>query len=260
MIVGAGRALAFLFRWRYAGEPRLERVSVRIPSLPAHLHGFTIGVLSDLHLGPIVSTKYIRAAAASLAAEKPDLVVVVGDLVTEERAAAELEYALGPVRGAFAVPGNWDIGKPAALQSSAVQWLVNRGVEAAPGLWLAGTDDWLLGEPDLDQAVAGAPEEAVRVLLAHEPQAADRVEARHRVDLVISGHTHGGQIRLPFIGPVLLPAGGRRYVAGLYSSRDCQVYTSRGLGVAHLPVRVLCPPELTLLRLVQDVPAPAEGR
>lgn len=245
-----GRVLARLLRWRYSALPRLERVSVRIPSLPAHLQGFTIGVLTDLHLGPLVSAEYVRAAAERLAAERPDLVVVAGDLVSEDGAVAELPRALEPVRGAYAVLGNWDYQAPSLRSQQTVRLLVNAGVEAAPGLWLAGLDDWLFGTPRLDQAVAGAPAGAVTVLLAHEPDQADRVAASHRVALQISGHSHGGQIRVPFIGPLLLPAGGRRYISGLYQAPFCQVYTSRGLGVAHLPLRVLCPPEITLLRLV----------
>jgi predicted MPP superfamily phosphohydrolase len=251
-IATVGFTLAGIFGWSYWVEPRLIRtlrVTVRIPSLPTHLQGFTIGVLSDLHLGSIVSTEYIRSAAEKLAAEKPDLVVVAGDLISEDAATAELPRALEPVKGAFACLGNWDYYQPSIRSQKTVRMLVNAGAEVAPGLWLGGVDNCLLGEPSLEQALAGAPEGAVRILLAHEPDYADRVTARHRVALQISGHTHGGQVRLPFIGPLLLPPLGRKYVAGLHQAPHCQVYTSRGVGVAHLPLRFLCPPEVTILQL-----------
>ncbi|HYF76026.1 MAG TPA: metallophosphoesterase [Symbiobacteriaceae bacterium] len=252
-IATVGFAMAGIFGWSYGVEPRLirvERVTVAIPSLPTHLQGFTIGVLTDLHLGSIVSTEYIRSAAEKLAAEKPDLVVVAGDLISEDAAAAELPRALEPVKGAFACLGNWDYYQPSIRSQKTVRMLVNAGVQAAPGLWIGGVDDCLLGEPSLEKAFAGAPEGAVRILLAHEPDYADRVAARHRVALQISGHSHGGQVKVPFIGPLLLPPMGRRYVEGLHQAPNCQVYASRGVGVAHLPFRFLCPPEVTILELV----------
>ncbi|HYF95649.1 MAG TPA: metallophosphoesterase [Symbiobacteriaceae bacterium] len=248
------RLITFVVRRRYRFAVEripVERVAVRLTSLPPHLKNFTIGVLTDLHVGALVDPEYIRAAAARLAAERPDLIVVTGDFVSGAGSVGLLSDLLAPVRGAWGVLGNWDYDHADEMRAEpAVPLLVNRGVEAAPGLWLAGVDEAILGSPDLDAAMAGAPEGAVRILLCHEPDFADRVEARHRVALQISGHSHGGQVRLPFTGPLLLPPGGRRYVAGLYQAPHCQVYTSRGLGVAHLPVRILCPPEITVLSLV----------
>jgi predicted MPP superfamily phosphohydrolase len=249
----ASRVLRLFVRHRYAlpaEQIPVERVTVRIPSLPSHLDGFTIGVLTDLHLGPLVAPEFVRAAAEKLAGERPDLVAVTGDFVSEAEAVDLLGEVLAPVRGAVGVLGNWDFDHAAAMCAQpVVNMLVNRGFEAAPGLWVAGVDEVLLGSPDLDAALAGAPEGAVRVLLCHEPDYADRVERRHRVALQISGHSHGGQVRLPLIGPLLLPPLGRRYVSGMYQAACCQVYTSRGLGCAHLPWRWNCPPEITLLVL-----------
>lgn len=249
-IPGAG------YRLNAAAVP-VERVTVPIVGLPAHLHGYTLGVLTDLHIGPLLGPERVAAVAERLAAMRPDLVVVAGDLVSAADAAGQLDRALAPVQGALAVPGNWDYRTkaiPALLGCASVRFLLNEGVEAAPGLWIAGLDDALSGRPDIGRALAGAPEGAVRILLAHEPDVAARVRAEDRIALQISGHSHGGQIVLPLLGAALLPTLGRRYPTGLARAPHCQVYTSRGLGVAHLPIRWNCPPEITLITLVQGTP------
>lgn len=236
-------------------EPRhiaLEQVQVAIPGLPAHLQGYRIGVLSDLHLGPLVSGRQVRRAAEMLARQAPDLVLIAGDLVSTEDAVPRLAEALEPVPGAFAVLGNWDHKCPGpVLRQSAARVLLNQGVLVAPDLWLAGVDDMRWGVPNLRRSLVGAPDGAVRILLAHEPDFADEVKPEHGIALQISGHSHGGQIRLPGVGAMLLPPGGRRYIAGLYKAPACQVYVSRGVGMVHLPIRFMCPPEVTVIKLVR---------
>lgn len=227
-----------------------ERVDVPLSPLPSHLDGFTIGVISDLHLGTIGSVGRVHYAANILADQKPDLVIVAGDLTSTPEADQLIDDALAPVHGALGVLGNWDYRYPPKIrQQTAVRLLINEGVLVAPGLWIGGVDDVLEGVPDIDQALAGAPEEAVRILIAHEPDSADLVQRGHKISLQISGHSHGGQVRLPFFGPVLLPPMGRKYHTGLHRASHCQVYTSRGLGMSHLPFRFLCPPEVALITL-----------
>lgn len=250
-----GAAILRALGLAYAVEPRnvvLERVAVTVPGLPPHLDGFRIGLLTDLHMGPFTTAPEVRALAGMLAAEKPDLCLLGGDFVSAREAADGLDEALEPVRGAYGVLGNWDYGSRAVArlrQHSMVRILVNEGVEAAPGLWLAGVDDLRRGRPDIGRALAGAPEGAVRILLSHEPDLAVQVRPEHRLALQISGHSHGGQVRLPLVGPVLLPPGGRRYPAGLAEGPSCPVYTSRGIGMSHLPIRFGCPPEITIITL-----------
>lgn len=235
---------------------RLERVAVSVANLPPQLDGLRIGVLSDLHLGPLVPVERGRWAAALLARQRPDIVVVTGDITAvddPELAQPLIEEALEPVAGAYGVLGNWDFPlyplPRHVVQQQTVRILVNEGLSPKPGLWLAGLDEGLLGRPDLDRALAGAPPGSVRVLLVHEPDVADWVRPEHQVALQISGHSHGGQVRLPFVGPLLTPRLGQKYVAGLYQAPACQVYTSRGVGVSHLPLRLFCPPEVTLITL-----------
>lgn len=267
----------------YLVEPRLlvtERVTVKIPGLPENLEGFTIGVLSDLHLD-LTPTDRVRRAAETLAGLEPDVVVVVGDFSGGVGSSLEgpasfgspgssgpnggskspskspreimelIDYVLEPVSGAYGVKGNWDRwldgGSGSELEN--ITMLINRGVLVAPNLWLCGADDALLGYPNIDSAVAGAPDNAVKILLSHEPDLADVVLPRHGISLQISGHSHGGQVRLPGIGPVFLPPMGEKYDAGLYQTPTHQVYTTRGIGMSHISVRFLCPPEITLITL-----------
>lgn len=250
--VGLALGLAGWSRFVETRRVRFEERTISIPGLPGHLEGYTIGVLSDLHVGPTTPADWVRHVAEELAQRRPDLVVAVGDFIGGHEHVAAANWSLEPVRGALAVLGNWDYYSPQIRQAlTNVQLLENQGVLAAAGLWLAGVDEPRLGRPDVDRALAGAPPGAVRILLCHEPDYADTlVRPEHRVALMISGHSHGGQVRLPLVGPLLLPPGGRKYHTGLYQAPHCQVYTTRGVGTAHIPVRLFCPPEVTLIRLV----------
>jgi predicted MPP superfamily phosphohydrolase len=248
-------ALLMCGLYAYAIEPRLvmvREVSVPIENLPDNLVGFTIGVMADLHL-EITPQATVRSAAERLAALEPDITVAVGDFAEGASRLADISYALEPLGVVYGVPGNWDrwteVPGDAALMD--IDMLTNRGVSPMPGIWLCGIDDALLGFPSIDEAVSGAPEGAVRILLAHEPDVATWVEPHHGITLQISGHSHGGQIRLPYIGPVLLPPLGRMYPSGLAQAPTHWVYTTRGVGMSHIPVRFLCPPEVTLLTLVR---------
>ena len=131
--------------------------------------------------------------------------------------------------------------------------LVNEGVllrYQGAQLYVAGVDSCTRGRPDLQQALAAAPPGVPVILLAHEPDFANRAAQDGRVMLQLSGHTHGGQVRLPLLGPVTLPEHGRSYHTGLYRIRQMWLYTTRGIGVNGLPFRFLCPPEITHLTLV----------
>jgi hypothetical protein len=129
--------------------------------------------------------------------------------------------------------------------------LANRAVPLERGkdrIWLAGVDDVLKGRPDLAMALAGIPASECTILLAHEPDFADEASVM-AVDLQLSGHSHGGQIWLPGLGAPWLPPLARRYPRGLYKIRETTLYTNVGLGTIHAPVRLNCPPEITLITL-----------
>jgi uncharacterized protein len=252
----AGAAYATLVEPR---SPRLERLTLRFAGLPPELDGLRIGHLSDLHLGQPFSAANARWAAAAMAAERPDLLALTGDFVSYDHAIAALPDVLAPLAvarpplGAYAVPGNHDHweGVPAiraALAPLGVEFLMNahRALpRGAAQLVVAGVDDQWEGDSDLDMALRGAPA-GFRLLLAHCPDVADDA-ARLGVDLQLSGHTHGGHMRLPGLGSFCLPRHGWSYAVGHERVGDLQLYVSRGSG--GLPLRLNCAPEATILTL-----------
>ncbi len=252
LLILAGLAAAC---WAYFVEPRmiaLERVSVPIDSLPDDLDGFTIGVMADLHLDTTPFST-VKRAAERLANLNPDITVVLGDLAGDPLLMDSVNEAIKPLGRPYGVIGNWDRWweNESIRDRVNLHMLVNSGLTVVPGIWLGGVDDALLGNPSIEQTLAEAPTDAVRILLAHEPDIASMVKAEHRVSLQISGHSHGGQVRLPLKGPVLLPPLGIEYPAGLQEAPTHWVYTTRGVGMSHIPIRFLCPPEITFITLVK---------
>jgi predicted MPP superfamily phosphohydrolase len=248
----------------------VRRVTVRVPALPSALDGLRIAQLSDLHRGPHVTAEHIHRGAEIATALDPDLIAVTGDFVsTAARYAVSCVEALKALRarlGVFAVLGNHDYWTGAAktlpglLRAASIELLVNRSApvrDRGDTLWLGGVDDVWAGRPDLESTFRAAPRSAFRVLLCHEPDFADHA-ARGGIPLQVSGHSHGGQVIVPFVGPLpyVLPLYGRKYPIGLQrvTHGDTLVYTNVGLGLLALPkpfpeFRINCPPEVTLLTL-----------
>ena len=236
-------------------------------------------LLTDLHAGPLITPAAVTEVTARLSEIDCDLVVWSGDFVTgfAEQVRPHLE-AIASVRaacGVYGVLGNHDhYGRDAdrlidLLRGVGVEMLDNQStlVECRQSrLRLAGIDDWDEGAPDLDRALASAApdsssgpsdEEAV-VLLSHQPDAYFEASAR-RVDLVLSGHTHGGQMRVPGLPP-LVTMSRHRFVDGHYlgsppGGRPCHLVISRGLGVVQLPLRTWCDPEVVLVRIRRAGPS-----
>src|SRR5579872_1158412 len=162
--------------------------------------------------------------------------------------------------GLWAVLGNHDEGTDPehvthALQAENIQVLANRAeaIERDGGrFWLAGVNDVLSHTADLSKTLHGVPNGEAVVLLAHEPDFADRV-VRYPVDLQLSGHSHGGQIRLPFLPPLYLPTMAKKYVLGAFQVGPLTLYTNAGLGTVLVPMRLNCPPEITLLTIRRSV-------
>jgi len=158
--------------------------------------------------------------------------------------------------GSFAVLGNHDYNTDAefvtdALRSHGINVLrnSNRPIEQNGGrLWLLGTNDALFSEARLESALANVPARETKILLAHEPDLADQ-SSRYGIDVQFSGHSHGGQIRIPGLRPAWLPPLARKYYDGYYRVNGLQLYTNRGIGTIGLPFRFLCPPEVTLVTL-----------
>ena len=245
-------------------EPRwlaVERVTVRLAIWPQALRGLTIAQISDLHYGVFSNTGNTPQAVSTALALKPDLIVVTGDYVLlsahhARPCAAELARLRAPL-GVFTILGNHDHWTDAAVVSRALMdaglpLLRNEGclIETnGEAFWLAGVDDVWERHADLDKALAGAPEDVPKLLLAHEPDYADYVAADGRVSLQLSGHSHGGQVRLPFVGATVLPYLATKYPYGLRQVGSMWLYTNRGIGVIAPPVRFNCRPEVTLFTL-----------
>jgi predicted MPP superfamily phosphohydrolase len=252
----------------------IERVTLPFKNLPDALNGFTLAQISDLHVGPQVSPETIARAVDTINSLQPSLIAVTGDLAlyatyTRRRVsndarlcAAELARLRAPL-GVFAALGNhdhWDDTTVVTriLRDAGVTALVNQGrlVERNDqALWLAGFDKMWQYPARLKAALAGAPRDVPTILLAHEPDVADQVAADGRVWLQLSGHSHGGQVRLPIVGAPVLPNRGRKYPMGLRRVGGMWLYTNRGIGVVPPPIRINCRPEVTLFTLIQDQPS-----
>lgn len=241
-------------------ELRIYRRQVRLAGLPAPFHDYQILHLSDLHLGGLSSGGDQVLAVAALRA---DLVVVTGDLIESRRYTEACAHLLGSLRapdGVVCVLGNHDHGfLPSGRQAgNLVRALSRHGVRtlmnAAMPLERNGASIWLVGVNDphghranLQRAYAAVPEGAPSILLAHSPDIFSLLP-RGRADLVLTGHCHGGQVRTPW-GPVFTRAR-RKFpdVLGLQEVDGTQVHMSGGLG-STIPLRFLCPPEVTVLHL-----------
>lgn len=257
-------------------RPQIVRREIALRRWPARLEGFTITVLSDFHYDPHFSIHPLRSAIGMVNGLHPELIVLAGDFVSvplfgDAAAAAsaaepcaQLLRQMKAPHGLWAVMGNHDCFTDAdrvagALRAEGIQVLSNQSVPIEVDgngdggrFWLCGVDDVLCGGSDLATTLHQVPADEASVLLAHEPDYADYV-ARFPVDLQISGHSHGGQVRPPLVGPVFLPAMARKYIWGLYKIGGLTLYTNPGLGTVGVPVRWNCPPEITLLTLRRAV-------
>lgn len=240
-------------------EARAERVTFRIPALdPAH-DGLRIAQLSDIHVGPRTSPEIIRRAIAEANRFAPDLVVLTGDFVSRRRSEVEgMRAQLGGIAApTVAVLGNHDVwvdprGAAAALRAHGYEVLENAWtrvqLRGAP-FTVVGVGDHLTGREDVRAATRGLRGGTAPLVLAHGPKTADKLRALGRPLLCLSGHTHGGQINLPILTPLLLASIREPYVRGLYTFGDVQLYVNRGVGMSGIGVRLNSPAEVTLATL-----------
>lgn len=245
----------------------VEQVQIPLRNLHPALVGFKIVQLSDFHMDPFFPIDLIRASVTMANRLQPDLIVLTGDYISKVGDAifelTPLLAGLNARHGVYAIMGNHDVRRDErnnAVQSGLHQirlpLLINQGVTLTVGqgqLYLAGLDDGLWGMPDLNAALAQWPANTPVILLAHEPDLADHYTLDPRIALQLSGHTHGGQIRVPGLGALYLPDLGCKYDQGLYRVNSTWLYTNRGLGSTRLPVRINCLPEITEFTLVAEV-------
>jgi predicted MPP superfamily phosphohydrolase len=213
-----------------------------------------IAQLSDVHTRGMGRNE--RRAFKILAQEKPDLIVVTGDCLANHegdyrRCEAFYRQLHAPL-GVWVVRGNWENDRPvyherAFYAHCGVHVLVNAHAAPRPDFSLIGFDDYISGAARPSAALAGIPGGVYKIALFHSPAYLDQIAGR--VNLCIAGHTHGGQVRVPFLPPLWLPKGCGRYVAGWYEEKGTRMYVNRGLGMSNLPIRFDCRPEITFLTL-----------
>ncbi|HVB08783.1 MAG TPA: metallophosphoesterase [Bacillota bacterium] len=242
----------------YAGglEPGLLGVSEHTAELPGLGEPVRLVHWTDLHGRNLSRLRW--------PGPEPDVIAFTGDLATgaadlpgTEATLARMDEVWAGCRARYAVLGNHDrrAGRArvaAALERHGYRVLDNVG-ELWRGIWVAGTDDAHRGRPNLAAALAGAPPGVPRLLLTHSPELFPQAVAAG-VDLALAGHTHGGQVRVPLVGALMTASRlGRRYVMGEYREGRSLLFVSRGIGTVHLPLRLFCPPEIAIFKLV---PAP----
>jgi uncharacterized protein len=248
----------------------VHHVEIRLSNLPAVFQGFRIIHMADFHYGEYSEPTFIRSVVSRVNGLRPDMIALTGDFVSAgpivRRISVDFAYHCADLLGRlqcrqkFAVMGNHDV---LVSRADVTDALASRGIpvlhnDATPiekdgaRLWLAGVADTTVGtDADLNSAL---PRERIAaseplILMAHEPDYADQVIGSG-VDLMLSGHTHGGQVRIPFMPPMNLPPMGKKYVEGHFSLHDLQLYVTRGIGTVGVPFRFRCPPEITVITLV----------
>jgi predicted MPP superfamily phosphohydrolase len=231
----------------YRIEVSYHQVQARIGS------PIKIAHLTDLHSGGVGTRE--EKLLAILETERPDLIVITGDLIsvsTDYAGCREVLKRMHAPLGVWVTHGNHEVWWPIPneeefYESAGVKRLVNSSRQISTDVWLVGLDDSFAGSPDIDCSVAAVPPTAYRIALFHSPSFFDRMAGS--CELALAGHSHGGQIRLPFVGPLWVPPETGEYVAGWFEKRSSRMYVSRGIGTSILAARFLCRPEVAIITL-----------
>ena len=240
----------------------VERRDIGLRDLAPSFDGYRIAFLTDPHYSAVVPRWWIARAVSASLNLNPDLILLGGDYLSHSpRYAAGLADLFRPLAapdGVFYVLGNHDhyvgaelvrraLGEAGLVELRNTSLLIRRGAAA---LAIAGVGDLRFDVVDFEAALRGVPGNVPRVVVSHDPDVFAIWPAEPRLDLMLSGHTHGGQAHLPLVGPPYVPSQfGFRYLAGVIREGARQLYVSRGIGAITVPIRWRCPPEITLLVL-----------
>lgn len=255
-------ATAYYAREIEPAAVQVRPVSLTLPRLDPAFDGLRLAQISDIHFNHWMNADRFAPIVALVNAQQPDIIAITGDFIQDGRSynLADLQRtlsALQPTLMTVAVLGNHDHKHDLAnvrmtLTQAGIKELPNQMHtiwRGAAALHLVGVDDVDQRQARLDLVLPQIPAAGAAILLSHEPDFAYVSAATGRFDLQLSGHTHGGQISPPMIGPLVRPRLGQRYPAGLDKAGDMYVYTNRGLGVGLVRARFNCPPEITLFTL-----------
>lgn len=255
----------------YAGqiEPKQLQINhfiIRKNAIPASFHDFKIVQFSDTHLGFQYDLIQLSSLVEKINQQKPDIIFFTGDLMDEPNRYAEGNQIISILKnlhapfGKFSIYGNHDHGGygseiyKSIMDQSGFTLLQNSHKKVKlldnSSIYIIGIDDAMLGRPDIQEAIFSVPEDSFKILLSHAPDIADQA-SYFPIHLQLSGHSHGGQIKIPFIGPLVKPPFAEKYNEGFYEIGETPLtlYVNRGIGTTRLPFRFLSKPELSVFTL-----------
>lgn len=241
---------------------QLNRYKIPIPNLPLSFHGFTLAHLTDVHLGALVSPSFVEEIVNRANRLNTDIIVCTGDYVHQRNTIEEIDKVwpvlskLTARYGVYSVLGNHDHWADTARS---LYWLERSGqnirhqckpiYKGRERILLGGAGDFWEDELKINEAFSCSDQDDCKILLSHNPDSVD-TDFQTPLSLVLSGHTHGGQVVLPFLGAPRLPVENKAYSSGLIRTPKTPLFISRGIGWSTLPVRFNCYPEIAVLELV----------
>ena len=253
-------------------EPSLldvQKIEIKHPLIPKSFEGIKIIQFSDTHLGFQYNLHQFTKLVDKINSLKPDIIFFTGDLMDEPNKYTEINKLipilekLRPPLGKFCIFGNHDHGGYGSdiyrniMEATNFTVLLNESTSIrlndGSSIFLLGIDDAMLGKPDLPLALKKIPKNRFKILLSHAPDLAEDA-SRYPIEWQISGHSHGGQVKIPFVGALVIPPFAKNYPEGLYSiggTNPLTLYVNRGIGTTRLPFRFMAKPELTIFTLKQ---------
>ncbi len=241
---------------------QINTYKIPVPNLPGPFNNFTIVQLTDLHYGFLMSMAVVKNLLAKANLLKRDIIVCTGDFIHGRNSHKKTDQIwpelckLTAPHGVYSVLGNHDHWGDF---SGSMHWLEKSGqnlrhkavpiYKGSEKIWIGGCGDYMEDQIGMDKAFGNVPPDDCKIVLAHNPDTAD-VQFRTRVDLMIAGHTHGGQVNIPFVGTPILPVHNKKYSSGFIQTSSTHLFISKGLGWAILPVRFNCLPEIAVLKLM----------
>ncbi len=272
LVVGGGSA------YGYGSLVERHRVVVESKDVPLPLgeNGpaqLRAVLLSDIHFDPLHETDYLEKCITRANELRADVAFFTGDFITRStKRIDDLAQILGRIQtpcGAFACLGNHDYVDGAnviaqSFQRQGIETLQNRHTRVKCGsgeIVITGLESAWSSRPSWREASRGMGVNDRAIVMVHEPDFVKSLQSDKRVVLQLSGHTHGGQVCIPGVGPLRRPPWGKNYTGGLYNVNGTALYVTRGIGTMHLPLRLFCPPEITCLNItnsdLQEIPKPS---
>lgn len=246
---------------------QINQISFKSPKITTNLNNLKIIQFSDTHLGFQYSLQQLEKIITTINDYEPDLICFTGDLIDDPNSFTNINPVINELKrlkaplGKFAIYGNHDHGGYGTklykkiMDAANFNILMNSSeiiVKDTCSFYLLGIDDAILGKPNFDKLLTNVPEQSLKILLSHAPDLADYA-AKKKIDFQLSGHSHGGQIKLPLFGAIVKPPFAEKYIEGKYTVKadhELTLYVNRGLGTTRLPFRFLSRPELTIITLV----------